>query len=67
VVRPAEILELAEREGVAVGVRHGRLTHRGGTPQLQALLKCHEEAVVEALGYVFASPLADDLDERRSW
>jgi hypothetical protein len=67
VTTPDEIIEMAEREGVAVGVRYGRLTYRGGSPQLVALLKAHEAAIVEALGHAFRSPMADEIQERRSW
>jgi hypothetical protein len=63
-IAPDEILEMAEREGVAVGVRHGRLSYRGGSATLTALLKAHEADVVEALGHAFRSPIADDLQER---
>ena len=57
VTTPREILELAEREGVEVRVRYGRLAYRGSSPQLEALLKAHERDVVEALGYRFRSPI----------
>jgi len=63
-IAPDEILGMAEREGVAVGVRHGRLTYRGASPRLEALLKAHEPDVVEALGHAFRSPMAEDPQER---
>ena len=54
-----EILDMAESEGVAVSVRHGRLAYRGSSPALTALLKGHERAVVEHLGGEFRSPLSN--------
>jgi hypothetical protein len=45
-----DILARAEEEGVEVGVREGRLVHRGGSHHLRQMLKGHEAAVVEALG-----------------
>ncbi len=65
-----EILDRAEQEGVALGVRWGRLAFRGASPSLREALLANERRLVERLGGRFRSPLAwmsNDVERGLRW
>jgi hypothetical protein len=51
-----DVLAMAEAEGVELGARQGRVTARGSSPVLTALIKEYEREIVEHFGGTYRVP-----------